>query len=393
MENANARHKAEDAFADSLIALGKTITSLFGGDRVDLGVNPPMEDDTTNAINISAPHIEHDTMDDQSRFTFTHINPHLTQDSPPIANDQQLTEVVNANDQGKDRFPIPAKKKLGRPPKPRPVIPSFGSEGGLAGFLSECFVNDEDAVTLVAFVRARYRLWNLSASKSKKKGVREETAELVSFFEERFHKVNIDDKERMMTSSYYKGIAMKPWVPPVPGLKLNQEDVDTFVREKCEVHVMGRATTADLLSAFAEWKGTSPSSMTYKERQRFLGHMESAFVRSMVPTTMAGTCSPGFFGLYLNDATAECREVGYNRSPNTRATIVKLDRHGNVVQVMDSLHDFALGVLGKSDQYVCKLMSTCFADGMKGLVHSDGYEYMRTKDHDARCLHRLNIKA
>jgi hypothetical protein len=41
-------------------------------------------------------------------------------------------------------------------------------------------------------------------------------------------------------------------------------------------------------------------------------------------------------------------------------------------------------VLGKSDQYVCKLMTACFADGMKGFVHTDGYQYMRTKDYDAR---------
>ena len=122
--------------------------------------------------------------------------------------------------------------------------------------------------------------------------------------------------------------------------------------------------------------------MTYREKQRFLGHMEASFVRSMVPVTMAGTCSPGFFGLYINGATTECREVGYNRSPNTRATVLKLDVRGNIVQVIDSLHEFARTVVKKSDQYVCKQLSACFADGMKGMVHTDGYSYMRSKDYD-----------
>ena len=378
-ENLDARRKAEAVIADSLsTALNRRLCDDIANCCVDVNYG-------------SMPRV---TDEDEMR------PPEMDQ-SPGAALVSPMPKLMPQTQptQQPDLFPPPPKKKMGRPPKPRPVQASFSSQGnlrGLPGFLSECFVEDADAITLVALVRARYRLWTRGASsstedggKNKKSGSREETTELVAFFEQRFQKANVDDKDRMMTNSYYKGVSMKPWAPPTPSAEAYQVDVDAFVREKCEAHVMVRATTADLMSAFAAWKkkgepGQEDEPFTYKERQRILGHLEAAFVRSMVPVTMAGTCSPGFFGVYLNDATAECRDVGYNRSPNTRAAVVKLDARGNVVQVLDSLHELASGVLGKSNQYVCKLLGTCFAVGMKGLVHSDGYEYMRAKDYETR---------
>lgn len=89
----------------------------------------------------------------------------------------------------------------------------------------------------------------------------------------------------------------------------------------------------------------------------------------------------GFYGLYLTSATAECREVGWNRSPNTHSAVLKLDARGNVVGVIDSQDAFAHRVAKKSAQHMCVEFTRCFNDGMRGVMPGDGYAYMRQKDH------------
>lgn len=276
------------------------------------------------------------------------------------------------------------KRKLGRPAKPKAPLPSDGAP--LSCFLEECCILDPDAKTLCALVRARHRLWRRSNSK-------EETSALCTFFDAHFLNVKETDVEHLMTSSYYKGLSLKPWVPPVPGPDVFQTDVDAFIRETCEVHVMGRVRTDDLLTCFAAWKGAGYSpTMTYHEKQRVLQHVQASFFRSMVPVTKGAECGPGFFGLYNATATAECREVGYNRSPNTRACVLKLDSKGRIVAVIDSLQVFATSVMSKSSAYACNQMTKCFADGMRGLALSDGHCYMRAYDYhvkkakEAACL-------
>lgn len=98
-----------------------------------------------------------------------------------------------------------------------------------------------------------------------------------------------------------------------------------------------------------------------------------------------------FWGLYSNSATKECREVGYNRSPNTRLSVLKLDSQGNIVLVIDSVQDFATSVVGKSSSYVCTQLTTCFSDNMRGLVHTDGFMYMRSQDYQTRQAHQAKI--
>jgi hypothetical protein len=100
-----------------------------------------------------------------------------------------------------------------------------------------------------------------------------------------------------------------------------------------------------------------------------------------VPVTKDATGAPGVYGLYLATATAECREVGYNRSPNTHAAVLRLDALGDVVGTIDSQDAFAHNVAKKSPQHICKELTRCFKDGMKGLQLGDGYAYMRATDH------------
>ena len=132
---------------------------------------------------------------------------------------------------------------------------------------------------------------------------------MIDFFKQRFGVVQEMDEERDMTCSFYRGLTMKPWAPPVSATDI---DIDAFVREACEVHVMGRARTSDLWDAFVAWKQEadplwqSPAG----ERERFVS------------------------------------------------------------------------------QHVCKELSKCFRDGMKGMLLGDGYAYMRASDYAtmrARC--------
>lgn len=300
-----------------------------------------------------------------------------------------LTDVFVPHDQGTNDVPLmdpkadkenhidhlvppPPTKKLGRPPKPKAPLPSDGAP--LSRFLEECFTLDPTSKTHCAIVRARHRLWCQSSS-------RKQTAELCDFFDNHFQNVKETDIEYQMTSSYYKGLALKAWVPPTPSANVFQDDVAAFISEMCEVHVMGRVRTDELLKAFSSWKGAA-ETMEEKEKQRVLRHMQASFYRAQVPVTQGAECGSGFFGVYLNSASEECREVGYNRSPNTRTCILKLDSRGTLVHIIDSLQDFAKSVMGKSNVYASTQFTKCWADNMRGMVLQDGYTYMRAKDHD-----------
>ena len=209
-----------------------------------------------------------------------------------------------------------------------------------------------------------------------------------------------------MTCSFYKGLTMKPWVPrptaDVPGIVAQVDaEVDAFVREACEVHVMGRARKPDLWDAFVAWKRQLDEQYVppTKEEDRFFLRLKTSFVyHTGVAVKADGEGAPGFYGLYLATASKECREVGYNRSPNTHATVLKLDARGNVVAIIDSQDAFAHNVVKKSShnvvkkssQHVCKELSKCFKDGMRGLMPGDGYAYMRAKDHAAMLAARTN---
>lgn len=290
--------------------------------------------------------------------------------------DEKHTSVDRVVPESAFLFPQPPKKTLGRPPRAK--LPLISNGAPLAIFLDECFTLDPDSKTLTALVKARHRLWRRS-------NLKEHTTELCTFFDLHFQNVKEIDVEHHMTSSYYKGISLKEWVPSEPSIDVFHDDVDAFLREKCEVHVMGRVRTDNLLSSFLAWKGSN-EAMTHKERQRVLKHVESSFFRSMVPINKTAECGPGFFGLYLKSASDECREVGYNRSPNTRSAVLKLDSQGTVLTVYDSLQEFATNVIGKSNAYVCNQLTKCFADGMSGLVHTDGFSYMRCHDFQIRKL-------
>ena len=292
-------------------------------------------------------------------------------------------------------FPPQPKRKLGRPAKPK-VPPATTADTPLQRFLDECFETSADGKTYVAYVKARHRLW---------RGChvgREETSAMVDFFKQRFQTVQEMDEGHNMTCSFYKGLTMKPWVPDVVTGIAVQPDVDAFVREACEVHVMGRVRKPDLWNAFVAWKrqqdaryeppAKGPTGRPSKEEDLFFSHLQKTFVyHTGVDVKLDGEGASGLYGLYLATASKECREVGYNRSPNTHASVLKLDARGNVVATIDSQDAFAHDVVKKSSHHVCKELTKCFKDGMRGLMPGDGYAYMRAKDHAAMLAARKQV--
>lgn len=275
-------------------------------------------------------------------------------------------------------FPPQPKRKMGRPPKAK-TPPATDANTPLQRFIDECFdTSDPDAKTHVALVRARHRLWRASHVN------REETKQMVDFFKDRFHIVLEMDGDHDMRSSFYVGLAMKPWIPPTAPENQVRVDIDAFVREECEVHVMGRARTHDLWEAFAAWKLEKEPAFvpTDKERLRFVSYMKHSFVgHTGVPITKSAVGAPGYYGVYLKNASAETREVGWNRSPNTHCSVYKLDARGKIVGIIESQDAFAHNIAKKSAQHMCGEFTKCFKDGMRGVILDDGYCYMRSKDH------------
>jgi len=276
-------------------------------------------------------------------------------------------------------YPPQPPKKKGRPPKPKPPPPTTTANTPLQEFLGECFTTDDpESRTHVAHVRARHRLWRKSHVN------RDETNKMVEFFKGRFQSVQEMDATQDMKCSFYKGLAMCPWAPDTTTLPT---DIREFINDSCEVHVMGRATSADLWDTFVTWKkerdplyeGTTDGMIAFIKELK-----KSPFVyHTGIPVTKEAIGLCGFYGLYLLTATEECRQVGYNRSPNTHGTIVKLDAAGTIVDMYDSQDYFSHNIAKKASQYICRLLTKNFKNGMKGLILPDGYCYMRKNDHSA----------
>jgi prophage antirepressor-like protein len=354
--------------------------------------------------NICAMEMEEQTDDDiesdgntelQSiRSDISEINGVLdTHNSPPVEDMQNVVVPVltTPNTDTNVIFPVPTpnndevhlfppqpKRKMGRPPKTK-TAPATDADTPLQRFIDECFdTSDPDAKTHVALVRARHRLWRRSHVN------REETKNMIDFFKDRFRIVLEMDGDHDMRSSFYVGLAMKPWVPPTAPENQTRTDIDAFVREECEVHVMGRVRNHDLWEAFAAWKLQKEPTFepSDKERSKFIAYMKHSFVyHTGVPITKSAVGAPGLYGMYLKAANEETREVGWNRSPNTHCSVYRLDARGNIVGVIDSQDAFAHNVAKKSAQHMCVEFTKCFKDGMRGVMLGDGYCYMRSKDH------------
>ena len=284
-------------------------------------------------------------------------------------------------------FPPQAPKKLGRRVKAK-VPPVATEDTPLQRFLDECFDMDPNGKTHVSHVLACHRLWRGSHIG------RDETNTMIAFFKERFQTILERDDDQDMKCSFYKGLIMKPWQYNVHTLKMQhvQADVSLFIRESCDLHIMGRVKSSDIWEAFVLMKKNAIFEYdgTAKEKTRFFAHMKSMFVYyTGIAVKKDGVGLPGFYGLYMKTATRECREVGYNRSPNTHTTVLKMNARGDIVGTIDSQDAFAHDVVKKSSQYVCKEMSKCFRDGMKAYIPGDGYGYMRANDHATMMAARL----
>jgi hypothetical protein len=209
---------------------------------------------------------------------------------------------------------------------------------------------------------------------------------MVSFFKARFQTVQQMDEDHNVTCSFYTGLRMKPWVLPeinnIPDIY--QADVDEFVRDKCDVHIMGRVRTDDLYAAFTEWKNEQSADYrwTIQERVRIMTHFKAICVYyTGIAFTDDAKGEPGLYGIYLKTASAELRHIGYNRSPNTHSFVLKIDAQGNIIDRIESIDVFAYNVMKKSSAWASKQLSICFKDGMKGLILNDGYSYMKECDH------------
>ena len=204
---------------------------------------------------------------------------------------ETMAEVLRLTSQQAVHLLPQPMRKLGRPVKAKVPL-ATSADTPLQHFLDECFdVTGPDSKTPVAHVRARHRLWRNSHV------IRDETTKMVEFFRQRFDVVKDMDEERDMMCSFYKGLTMRPWVPPCPAPSdVSNPDVDAFVQEACEVHVMGRARMTDLWDAFVTWKHEHEHEYTPMagDRVRFISHLKTLFVyHTGVPVTKDAPGMPG----------------------------------------------------------------------------------------------------
>jgi len=201
------------------------------------------------------------------------------------------------------------KRKAGRPFKAKAEPKANTPSTSLKCFLNECFeISDSsDDKVRVVYVRARHRFWRDSFVNKM------ETSNLDAWFKERFDILKEDDPEHDLKSGFYTGLKMKPWAPVIFDKARVRKDVTTFLLEKCEIHIMGRAAQNDLLKEYTEWK--QKDQLTVDQKKLFLSHLNNMFIfHQGVPIVSGDSGVPGFYGLYLKSATEECRIVGYKRS-------------------------------------------------------------------------------
>jgi hypothetical protein len=291
------------------------------------------------------------------------------------------SSAVSVQVAGKLNMTKDAKPKMGRPPKQR--NPDVGIEKvSLDRFLRECFITDDpEAVTHVEYVKARLKLWRMEDVKPE--GIKE----MMDFFKPRFSVVQRYDESVDVTCSMFLGLQMKPLSIDTDKLLEGQhEDIREFFVENCEIHIMGRAKTGDVFDEFMIWKKERDPSYKVKsmkcERDRIHNHLKAQFVHSQIAMDISpGNTVAGFRGFYLNSASEETREVGYNKSPNTQREVFKLNETtGEVVGSVKSQKKLAT-LIGTSAQTVGNYLDKAFMMH-KPYFPGDGFGYMRKIDYD-----------
>ena len=347
----------------------KIVSSLFGrkkeendnGEHVDEEVGERKDDDNTG---------------DKENGVVESVAEEVQQSAiaPPS---MRAGSTASSASQPSSTFVLFAPKvtKLGRIPKPRPER-RVDETTPLDQFLDECFtMDDPDALTHVSYVKYRYALWR--ESHVDRKG----NEAMVDFFQKHFRKVQVFDENVKVKCSMYKGLAMKPWNPSIED---DENDLAKFVQERCDLHVMGRASTNDIVQEYVAWMREADEAYVAPKdiRARIIAGLSPPFVYyTGVALMHDGKGVPGIYGFYLKSASDETREVGYNKSPNTRCEVIKLDANMTIVDTLDS-QDVLAKNLRVSAQYVCTQLKKAFENGMMPYVTKDGFGYMRKKDYE-----------
>ena len=272
-------------------------------------------------------------------------------------------------------------KKSGRTTIPRMQVTTT-KKTPIQQFLDEYFDIDPNGKTREAHVVALHRFWRGS------RVCNDETSVMIAFFKERFQAVQEMDPERDMTCSFYKGLTMKPWQPNVADIEDIdiQEDINVFIQETCDVAIMGRASSDGIWEAFIAWKTlrqTTKYKVVSSERTRFFTYMNAMFVyyKSVKASSTDDVGLPGFYGLYMKNASKEDRKLGYDFSSDTRTTVLKFDATGAIVNSIVTQNVFARNVVGKSTTYAGTQLTKWFKDGMQAFSPGDGFTYMRATDY------------
>lgn len=282
---------------------------------------------------------------------------------------------------GKLNMTKDAKPKMGRPPKQR--NPDVDIEKvSLDRFLRECFTTeDPEAVTHVEYVKARFKLWRMEDVKAG------ELKKMTDVLKVRFSVVQRYDESVDVTCSMFLRLQMKPLSIDTDKLLEGQhEDIREFFVENCEIHIMGRAKTGDVLDEFMIWKKKRDPSYKVKtmkcERDRIHQHLKAQFVHGHIAFDISpGKPHTGFRGFYLKSASEETREVGYYKSPNTQHEVFKLNETtGEVVGSVKSQYELSR-LIGTTAQTVGNYLTEAFKEH-KPYFPGDGFGYMRKIDYD-----------
>jgi hypothetical protein len=192
-------------------------------------------------------------------------------------------------------------------------------------FIDECCIKGDSLTCHTAELYGAHRLWARVNEKQAHDA-------LYEYLCQNFKKTRVYNEDIQALLASFKGIALKPLTyekdnPP--------SDIDQFIEERMKIGYSYRASTKEIVAAFAEWKKqTIPDyTMTTVEKRRIDHEFNKKFLGSTVFNGKHGVY--GFFGVTFK----ECNTfVGMKLAPKLKKKIIKIDMNTQeIVETFQSL--------------------------------------------------------
>ena len=194
-------------------------------------------------------------------------------------------------------------------------------------FINDCCIKDDNSSVYSVEILAAHRFW----CKCAKKTVHDA---FYKYLCNNYKKIKVFDENTNAQLSSYKGLKLKPISYKIPNIS---EDIDQFIKDKCDISYVGRIPSKEIYSAFELWKkdiDNNEYTLCASEKTRIDHGFKSRFLPAVIYNGTEGS-RHGYFFVTLK---SNSNFIGFKLANKLKKKIVKIDIVTNkIVARFDSL--------------------------------------------------------